>query len=337
MYQFRNDYSLACHPRILEALSKHISEQNPGYGEDNHSIHAKNLIKETFSLPETSDIYFLSGGTQTNLTVISFLLKPYEAVISCDTGHINVHETGAIEATGHKVLTALNEDGKIKPQEIEKIVLAHNSCHMVKPKMVYISNSTETGSIYSTKELLDIREICDKYDLYLYLDGARLGVAQTSVLNDVDLSLYGKICDCFYIGGTKNGLLFGEAVVFPNSNLSKDFNYHIKNRGALNAKGFVLGVQFEELFKDNLYFDLSRASNEKAQYILNKLPKLAQYSPSNQLFLTLPPTLASNLIDNFGCELWSQESDKITIRIVTSFSTTFEDCDEIINYINSQK
>ena len=334
-YQFRNDYSELASAEILKALNKARKEQNVGYGLDVHSKKAAKLIAKRFAI-KNPDVFFVSSGTQANLLVISFLLKDYEAVIACNTGHINVHETGAIENTGHKVLTVLNQNGKMLPEDIERIVLSHVDEHMVKPKMVYLSNSTETGTIYGKDELIKIKEMCDKYGLYLFIDGARMASALTSKYNDVTPEFLKDVCDVFYLGGTKNGLLFGEAIVFVNNKLANEFRYHLKNKGAMLAKTFVVSIMFERAFKDNLYFDLAKNANEMASFIYDNLKDSINFlSPAytNQLFIELDKKLALDVIDKFGCELWENKKDTTTIRIVTSFATSKEACLELINYL----
>lgn len=338
-HQFTNDYSEIAHEKILLALQKYSGEQNKGYGLDTHSMNAKEKIKEAFKLSSDADIHFLSGGTQTNMTVISYFLKPYEAVLTVDTGHINVHETGAVEGSGHKVFTVKNENGKIKASDIDSACAYNCSEHYVKLRMVYISNATETGSIYTTKELKEIRQACDKNNLLLFIDGARLGCALTSKENDVDVGLIGQIADIFYIGGTKNGIIYGEAVIFKDKSMSKEFRYHIKNKGGLMAKGFALGIQFEELFTNNLFFDLAKNSNEMANYIQEELIKLNVKfdgkSCTNQLFIIVKSEKAKLLIDNFGLELWYDLGEEKCVRICTSFMTKKEDCDQIITFIKN--
>ena len=281
-HQFTNDYSEIAHEKILKAILKERKEQYVGYGLDKHSKNAAKLILKRFAI-KNGDVFFLSGGTQSNMAVISFLLKPYEAVLSCNTGHINVHETGSVEGSGHKIVLCQNKDGKITPEDIEKAVFIHNNEHMVKIKMVYISNSTETGTIYSLDELTKIKDTCNKLGLLLFIDGARLAIALTSLANDVSCKDIGKIADIFYVGGTKNGLLSGEAIVFKNKKMSEDFRYHIKNKGAMLAKGFVLGIQFERAFKDNLYFEIAKNANEMAMFIkYERLLSINKSSPSTK-------------------------------------------------------
>lgn len=250
---FRNDYSVIAHPRILEAISKYSKEVNITYGLDIHSQNAAKYIKDIFSAPQ-GEVFFLCGGTLTNLVFISSAIKHYEGVIAADTGHINVHETAAIEGNGYKIITIPNINGKITALQIENKIKEYTDEHMVKPRMVYISNSTELGTIYSKEELESIAKVCKANNLYLYLDGARLGNALMSKDNDLLPSDLGKYCDAFYVGGAKNGLLIGEALVINNKELLDNYRYHIKNKGAMLSKGFLLGIQFEEAFKDNLYF-----------------------------------------------------------------------------------
>jgi len=337
MYQFTNDYCTLCTKEVMEELKKNIDYQYRGYGLDEETEKASNLILDKFGLPN-GKVYLLSGGTQTNMTIISFLLKSFEAVIACETGHINVHETGAVEASGHKIITVKGADGKVTKEEIEEVMKNHQDPHKVKIKMVYISNSTEIGTIYTKEELKSIRSVCDKYGLYLFIDGARLSVALTSKDNDANPSLIGEVADVFYVGGTKIGLMFGEAAVFKDKTLAQDFNYHIKTKGALLAKGFVLGIQFRTLFTNDLYFTLAKNANETAYYIYNKLKEIVNfYYPvsTNQLFIEVNNSLAHKLIQNFGLELWEDLKDTKVLRIVTSFITTLTDCDELVEFIKN--
>lgn len=331
---FRNDYCILAHENIFKALLKEANKQHIAYGNDKHSDNAKKLIKKTFKC-EDADIYFVSGGTQANMLVISYLLKHYEGVISCDTGHINVHETAAVEGNGNKVYTVKNTNGKLTSEDVRKALLINTGTHMVKLKMVYISNSTEMGTIYTKDELLKLRQVCDENDLYLFMDGARLGSALTCKENDLTPEFISEVCDIFYIGGTKNGTLSGEAIVFKNKEMSKDFAYHIKNKGALLAKGFVLGIQFEEMFKNNLYFKIAKHTNDMATYIKDNL-KVQFYmdSPTNQIFICLNHKHASKVMKEFDCELWESYEDYDVIRIVTSFLTKLEDCKCLVEYIN---
>lgn len=334
-HQFRSDYIELADKRILDALSKYSLEQNIPYGFDYHSENASKYILNTFGSAE-GRVYFLEGGTQTNLLFISYCLKHYEGVIAADTGHINVHESAAVEGSGYKILTVPNRNGKIYPEQIKELLEKNNDVHTVKPRMIYISNSTETGTIYSKKEIIDLYEFAKTNKLYLFIDGARLGSALTSKENDLEKTDLGKYCDAFYVGGTKNGLLFGEALVVNNQDLQIDFYNHIKNKGAMLAKGYALGIQFEEAFKDNLYFELAAHANEMASLVKAGLTKIGVEiypSPTNQLFISLPRDIALKLIEVFGLEKWIDNGDMMVVRIVTSFSTTKEDVDDLINYI----
>ena len=257
MIYFNNDYAEGCHPKVLEALIKTNMEQAPGYGTDDHCRSAAERIR---SLCKDSDldVHFLVGGTQANLTVIDAALRPHQGVVGADTAHINVHETGAVEATGHKVLWLPGQDGKITAEQIRACVLEHRTNesfeHTVQPKMVYLSNPTELGTLYSLHELEEISSACRELGLYLFVDGARLGYGLEAKGNDVTLPDLARLCDVFYIGGTKVGALFGEAVVISNPALKEDFRYLIKQHGGMLAKGRLLGVQFEALLEGGLYF-----------------------------------------------------------------------------------
>jgi len=334
MYSFKNDYSEGAHPRILEALIKCNMEQSEGYGEDIFTARAIKLIKEKIRR-EDVDVHLLAGGTQTNLTALSAFLRPHEAVIAANTGHVLVHETGAIEATGHKVISVDVEDGKLTRKNIEAVIEEHTDEHMVKPKLVYISNSTEIGTIYKREEVEALSEVCKKHDLYLYVDGARLGSALCSNENNMKIYELAQLVDAFYIGGTKGGALIGEAFVICRDTLKKDFRYHIKQKGALLAKGRILGIQFEELFKDNLYFDLATHANNMAE-ILKKGIEDAGYSfminsSSNQVFPILPNKLINSLEKKYLFMTWEKiDKENSAIRLVTSWATNEEKVLEFI-------
>ena len=325
MYSFKNDYSEGAHPQILKALTEVNFEQVDGYGEDCYSKQAVELLKSKLDC-QAVDIHFLSGGTQTNLTALSAFLRPHEAAIAANTGHILVHETGAIEATGHKIISIEVGDGKLKPEYIQNVVDAHEDEHMVKPRLVYISNPTEVGTIYTKSELAAISQVCQENNLYLYLDGARLGSALCAAGNDLALSDLPHLVDAFYIGGTKNGALLGEALVINREELKADFRYHMKQKGALLAKGQVLGHQFLELFRDDLYFDLARHANAMAE-LLREAIKQAGFeflvdSPSNQIFPILPNMLIAGLREKYAFYIWSKiDEEHSSIRLVTSWAT----------------
>ncbi|MEW9052935.1 MAG: aminotransferase class I/II-fold pyridoxal phosphate-dependent enzyme [Neobacillus sp.] len=328
MYSFKNDYSEGAHPRILTALMESNLVQEAGYGEDRFTQKAVELLKGRMG--ETNvDIHLLSGGTQTNLIAISAFLRPHEAAMAVNTGHILGHETGAIEATGHKILSIDTENGKLTASDLSGVLEAHADEHMVKPKLVYISNSTEIGSIYTKSELEQLRKFCDEKKLFLYMDGARLGSALCSDENDLKLSDLPSLVDAFYIGGTKNGALLGEALVICRDSLKEDFRYHMKQKGALLAKGRLLGIQFLELFRDDLFFELATHANKMASMLREELSKLSitflTYSPSNQIFPILPNALIAELEKNFSFHIWEKgDSDFSAIRLVTSWATKEE-------------
>jgi len=329
MYNFKNDYSEGAHPRILDKLIQTNLVQQAGYGEDEYAQQAKAILRDRLQNPDAA-IHFVSGGTQTNLLVISFLLRVHEAVISAKTGHIAANETGAIEATGHKVITAETADGKLRTADIENVLKAHMLApHVVKPKMVYISNSTEIGTIYSLGELEALSKFCHAHDLLLYLDGARLGHALATKNNDLTMEALGHLTDVFYIGGTKNGALLGEAVIFNRADLAIDFDYAIKQKGAMLAKGRVLSIQFLELFKDNLYFDLAQRANALAARIAKAVSdkgySFLTESTTNQIFPILPNEVIEHLSQKYQFYIWkSIDSDRAAVRIITSWATDEE-------------
>jgi threonine aldolase len=325
MYSFKNDYSEGAHPEILNAIVTTNFEQCDGYGKDAYSLKAAEILKQKIKC-DNIDIHFLVGGTQTNLTSISAFLRPHEAAISANTGHINTHETGAIEATGHKVISVDVYDGKLTTSHVQSVLDSHTDEHMVKPKLVYISNPTEIGTIYKKDELESLNDFCRKNKLLLFVDGARLGSALTSVENDLDLSDLGRLTDAFYIGGTKNGALFGEALVICNDLLKDDFRFHIKQKGALLAKGRLLGIQFLELFKNDLFFYLANHANDMA-YRLDDGIRSLDYkflidSPTNQLFPIFPNEIINELSKKYSFMVWSKiDEDHSAIRLVTSWAT----------------
>lgn len=333
-YSFTNDYSEGAHPNILKAMGEENFVQSFGYGMDNVCEDARKLITDL--IQKDADVHFMVGGTQTNLTVIGSALKSYEAVIAVESGHINVHETGAIEACGHKVLTAKGKNGKILPEEIEKIVLAHCDEHMVYPKMVYISNATEIGTYYVKEELMQIAKMCRKHHLYLFLDGARLGNALCAKNNDLTLHDLAEMCDVFYIGGTKNGALFGEAVVIVNDELKTNFRFSMKQRGGMLAKGKYLGIQFCELLKDGLYFELAQHANDMAQKIRLCLEKKGVSflceSDTNQIFPILPDKVLNQLAKDYSFSNWEKVGESETaVRFVTSWATAEEAVETFTN------
>ena len=339
MYSFRHDYSEGAHPDILKRLLDMNQCQNVGYGEDALCEHAKQMLKEKLQC-EDCDIHFLVGGTQANLTVIAAALRPYEAVIAVDSGHINVHETGAVEATGHKVLIADSVDGKITPEGIRKAVHLHEDEHMVKPAMVYISNATEIGTIYHKEELTQIAAVCREYGLYLFMDGARMGAALAAEDNDVSFADLCTYCDVFYLGGTKNGAFFGEAVVIVNDELKKDFRYMIKQRGGMLAKGWLLGVQFAALFEGNRYIEIAAHANRMAQKLQDAmeacgLPFFIK-TTTNQIFPILPNMLIEELQKEYAFQVWEAMDETHTaMRFVTSWATEEKEVDRFIEFVNA--
>jgi threonine aldolase len=328
MYSFKNDYSEGAHPRILNALIQTNLEQEAGYGEDRYTRQAVELIKDRLGRIDV-DVHLLSGGTQTNLTAIAAFLRPHEAAIAASSGHIFTHETGAIEATGHKVISVDTKDGKLNNDHLQAVLEYHTDEHMVKPKLVYISNSTEIGTIYKKSELEQLREFCDRNNLILFMDGARLGSALTSSENDLTMADLPGLVDAFYIGGTKNGALIGEALVICNEELKTDFRFQIKQKGGLLAKGRVLGIQFLELFRDNLFFELAAHANKMAELLKKELThanvKFLTDSPTNQIFPILPNDVISGLQDNYAFHIWEKvNEDEAAIRLVTSWATKEE-------------
>ncbi|WP_332237622.1 threonine aldolase family protein [Sporolactobacillus sp. KGMB 08714] len=326
MYSFKNDYSEGAHPRILNALIESNLEQEEGYGEDHYSLKAIDLLKQRLGRQDAA-VHLIPGGTQTNLIAISAFLRPHEAAIAAKTGHINVHETGAIEATGHKVLIAeSDEGGKLTPEAVQKVLDAHPDEHMVKPKLVYISDTTEIGAVYTKSELEQLSEFCRTHHLILYMDGARIGSALCSKGNDLELADLPGLLDAFYIGGTKNGALLGEALIICREALKEDFRYYIKQKGALLAKGRILGIQFLELFKDNLFFKLAAHANQMADRLRAGLLEahfafLAD-SPSNQIFPILPDSLIAELQRSYEFIIWERvDAAHSAIRLVTSWAT----------------
>jgi threonine aldolase len=328
VYSFKNDYSEGAHPRILRALTESNLEQADGYGEDGYTKQAAQLIKQRIGHNDIA-VHLFSGGTQTNLTALSAFLRPHEAIIAPSIGHILVHETGAIEATGHKIISVETSDGKINTTHIKAALDTHTDEHMVKPKLVYISNPTEIGSIYTKNDLEQLSRFCRINNLYLYVDGARLGSALCSKENDLQLSDLAQLVDAFYIGGTKNGALLGEALIICRASLQEDFRFHLKQKGALLAKGRLLGIQFQELFKDDLYFDLAKHANAMANLLKDAISNAGftflTPSSTNQIFPVLPNWLIEKLLEKYSFYIWAKaDSDSSAIRLVTSWATKEE-------------
>lgn len=337
-YNFLDDYSEGCHPNILNKLIETNLIQQNAYGFDEYSNKAKQLIKNKLSNKE-SEIFFVTGGTQANLIIISSILRSHEAIISIDIGHILGREAGAIEATGYKIISVPSLNGKLDINKIQVALDNHNIIpHMVKPKLVYISNASEIGTIYTKKELQEISNFCKRKNLYLFIDGARLATALTSTYNDLTLNDLSKLSDIFTLGATKNGALFGEAIIINNSTLAEDFNINIKQKGALLAKGRTLGIQFLELFRDDLYFKLAKRANNLALIISNEFVKkgykLLDTTQTNQIFLILPNILIEQLEKKFSFYIWKKYDEKHSIiRIVTSWISNEDKIQELINSI----
>ena len=330
MYRFTNDYSEGCHPRILEAIARVNLEGNFGYSKDPHCARAAELIRKKANAPQ-AQVHFLSGGTQVNLIAVCAFLRPHQAVIATRLGHPCIHETGALEGTGHKVIAVpCAADAKMTPEAILGCPDLKNDEHGVQPALVYISNTTEMGAVYTGEELAAISRVCRENDLYLYLDGARLGSAL--VCGGATMEEIAAYCDAFTIGGTKNGALYGEALVICNPALTKDFRYILKNRGGMMAKGFLMGTEFETFFEDGLYEDLARHAAELAVRLRDGMKELGveflSESPSNQQFPILPDDVLEQLRGDFHWEVIEKVSeDRTGIRLVTSFATKPEAVD----------
>ena len=337
MYFFHNDYNEACHPQVAQKLSNCSSQQMPGYGVDVCCERAAGLIRNLCG-SENLSVHFLVGGTQCNLTVIDAALRPHQAAIGAISAHINVHETGAVEATGHKIIPVPSNDGKLTAEQVELVAQAHaeedGPEHMAQPKLVYISVPTEFGTMYTLEELQRISAVCKKHGLYLFADGARLGYGLSEPGNKITLKDLASFCDVFYIGGTKVGAMFGEAVVISNPSIAQDFRYIIKQHGGMLAKGWLLGLQFEALFENGLYFEISRHAVKMADILRNTLKDLG-YSlyvngRSNQIFPILPNTLLSELEKNFTFMVQAKvDSNQTAVRFCTSWATTQESVDAL--------
>ncbi len=339
MIRFNSDYLEGAHPKILEKLQETNFVQTTGYGEDEYCQKAREIIKDKCGAPDAY-VQFLVGGTQTNMTVIASVLKPYQGVLSANTGHINVHETGAIEATGHKVLPLPSDDGKLRAEQIQEAYDAHwadeDHEHMVQPGMVYISHPTENGTLYTRNELQALYEVCQRCGLPLFLDGARLGYGLVSEGTDVTWKDLADYTDVFYIGGTKVGALFGEAVVILNPALARDFRYMIKQRGGMLAKGRLLGLQFLTLLEDGLYVKIAEKAVKQAMVLkkafLEKGYPLLYDSYTNQQFPILPNSQLEKLKENYAFALWcAMDEEYSAVRFCTSWATKDEDIEMLIS------
>lgn len=341
MYSFKDDYSEGAHYKILEALVSTNLVQEDGYSMDSHCKRAIELLKEATD-DYSIDVHFISGGTQTNLLTISSCLRPHEACISAKTGHIATHEAGAIEATGHKIITIENSQGKLSPDSIQHVLKKYSFEYAVKPRVVYISNPTELGTIYTKEELKTLYKFCKSNGLLLYLDGARLSSALVVPEAHLSLKDINKYTDAFFFGGTKNGALLGEALIFSNDDFKLDFRYMLKQKGAMLAKGRILGIQFETLLEENLYLDIAKHGRNLAQNVQSNLKaigfKLLVESPTNQIFPIFSNNMIENLRKDFAFHTWSYiDQENSCIRLVFSWATPIEKVDEFLNRVNRLK
>ena len=343
MLHFCNDYSEGAHPHVMRALLDSNMVSTAGYGCDPYCEAAREALKARFACPD-ADVHFLVGGTQTNLVAAAAFLRPWEAVIAADSGHVAVHETGAIEATGHKVYVVPGENGKLSAEAVRRAVMEHRTGteeHMVLPKLVYVSDSTEFGTIYTRAELERLRAVCDELGLWLYLDGARIGAALTAEGNDAAPEDFARLCDAFYFGGTKNGLLFGEALVIVNDALKPFVRNVIKQRGGMLAKGRLLGVQFGAILEDDLWLETARHANAMAQQLAYGLSELGVRffipSPTNQIFPVLPDGVVQALRQDAAFEFWAKPDEKHTaIRFVCSWATQPEAVQALLTCVKTR-
>lgn len=341
MYYFDSDYMEGAHPNIIQKLVETNMEKTPGYGCDHYCESAKEKIRKACNCPN-AEIHFLVGGTQTNATIIKALLRTYEGVLAAETGHINVHEAGAIEAGGHKILTLSQKFGKISAEAVENYIDTFNkdvnNAHMVKPGMVYISHPTEYGALYSKEELEKLSASCKKNNIPLFLDGARLGYGLMAKDTDVTLEIIANSCDVFYIGGTKVGALFGEAVVITKPNLIDNFFTIIKQQGALLAKGRLLGIQFDTLFSDNLYFNIAKHAIDMTEKLISGLVekgyKFYYQSPTNQQFIILDNNKMEQLAQTVSFSFWEAiDENNTVVRFAASWATQESDIDQLLKLL----
>lgn len=337
MIYFRSDYSQGAHPKVMEALMMTNMEHTDGYGLDGHCDHARQMIRDLIGI-EDCDVHMMVGGTPCNVTVIAASLKPYESVIAVRTGHAYFHETGGVEATGHRIVTVNGVNGKLTPELIDSACEEYEDEHTPLPRMVYISQPTEIGSIYSRAEMKALADKCREKDMFLYVDGARLGSALTSKANDLSLKELAALCDAFYIGGTKNGALFGEALVIKNRQMNDHFRFMMKRQCGLLAKGRLIGVQFEALLEggeDSIYFSMAAHANRMAEKLRENLTDMGvrffSDSQTNQLFPILPTGVVRELEKEFFFYEWAPEKDgMIPVRLVTAWGTTEPEVDAFL-------
>ena len=336
---FMNDYGEGAHPLVMRRLMETNMEHTCGYGLDEYSLRAADLIRKKCGQPQ-AQVHMMTGGTSANIIALAAFLRPYEAAICAPTGHINVHETGALEATGHKILTCGAKDGKVIPGSVAEVCARHTDEHMVFPKLLYISQPTEIGTVYSLSELKELRRVCDENGLILFVDGARLGSALTSAECDMTLSDLAALADCFYIGGTKNGLLFGEAMVIVNPALQANFRYMIKHNGGMMAKGRLCGVMFLTALENDDYFEWARHANAMADIVREGMEKggipFYQRTTTNQIFAVLTQEQNEALEQGFSYEQWEKlDGGKVAVRFVTSWATSEEDAHKLANALEA--
>ncbi|MDU5914129.1 MAG: aminotransferase class I/II-fold pyridoxal phosphate-dependent enzyme [Anaerococcus vaginalis] len=336
MFNFRNDYSDICYPEILDAIKENLDQINPGYGVDDHSKNAEKLIKEKLE-DENVDIYFIHGGTGANILGASVGMLPQESVISATSGHIEDQEAGAIEACGIKIETIPTKDGKITKKLLEEKYKSFTNEHHTVPRKVYISNTTEVGTLYSKKDLEEIYDFCKKHDLYLFMDGARLAHAMANEKSDFKFKDLTKLCDIFYFGGTKNGLMFGEALVIINDNLKKNFRNLQKQKGAMLAKGFITGIMFERLFQDDLYMKGAKKAYKMAEKLAKgfeeKGHKLAYEFESNQVFVEISDKDIKKWEEFAYFEVGEKRAEKFVARFVTTYKSQEKEIEEFLERI----
>ena len=336
---FMNDYGEGAHPLVMRRLMETNMEHTCGYGLDEYSLRAADLIRKKCGQPQ-AQVHMMTGGTSANVIALAAFLRPYEAAICAPTGHINVHETGALEATGHKILTCGAKDGKVISGSVAEVCARHTDEHMVFPKLLYISQPTEIGTVYSLSELKELRRVCDENGLILFVDGARLGSALTSAECDMTLSDLAALADCFYIGGTKNGLLFGEAMVIVNPALQANFRYMIKHNGGMMAKGRLCGVMFLTALENDDYFEWARHANAMADIVREGMEKggipFYQRTTTNQIFAVLTQEQNEALEQGFSYERWEKlDGGKVAVRFVTSWATSEEDAHKLADALEA--
>ena len=336
MIFLKNDYSVGAHPEVMKVLNDNNLVYNDSYGDDVHSARVQEQVREMTRQPE-ADVHFIVGGTLTNRTCLAAFLRPYDAVVTTTEGHIAVHETGAIEAAGHRLVELTTPDGKMRPEQIDQVAAYHNMDQMVIPKIAYISDTTELGTVYTEAELIALREACDRNDMYLYLDGARLGMALGSDLNDMTIADIAEITDAFYVGGNKCGALLGEMVVITNDELKKNFRYVMRQNGALVAKASLIAMQFGVLLSDGLYENLGRHCNEMglklADGIVAKGYEMAYKPESNMIFPIFSKEKTAELEKEVMFQIWEEHEDHNVVRLVTSWATKDEEVEAFLELL----